>query len=474
MPTGMITATRTGHSGDPDTAGWGRMWISSADSVSYLSLWLALLFGLSANQVLGPMGAVGTPAIVVALGATMLWLAGHLVPGQGMPQGIQPMRVAILLYSWYVLSTMALAFTRPLTDLEQTGTIREAIWLVSLVGVSLLVMDGVKTLDRLRTLMWRITVGAGFMAGTGILESLTGSRFLIRLPGLTFNQAASQISTRSNFNRPYATALHPIELGVVLGALFPLALHFALTSEGRRRRVAITFSGLIGLGIPLAISRSGIVAFTAAIVVMALGWSWRRRLEALVVGCAVLPALWLGIPGLVGTFRNLFTSFDTDSSVQQRIERVPKILDVIRDHPLFGLGAGTYSVDDYFLVDNEFWVTTMEIGIIGICLTFAVVSLAALMAATSRHHPAATDESLSLGYAIAAGIIGLTVSMFTFDAFFYHILRGLLFILFGASAALWRLTRSSPTHLGRAPSSELGAAGESRPVGARAPGRNQG
>ncbi len=63
------------------------------------------------------------------------------------------------------------------------------------------------------------------------------------------------------------------------------------------------------------------------------------------------------------------------------------------------------------------------------------------MAITSRHHPLATPRTAHLGYAIAAGILGLTVSLFTFDALFYSVFRSTLFLLLGMAGALWRLTR---------------------------------
>lgn len=414
------------------------------DVTWYLTGWLVLLFAIPANQVLGPLGAIGSPALVVAGGAAMLWVAGRAAPTA--PRiGVQPVRIVLFVYMWYLLATVAFAQTRPLTPLEQSSSVREAVTMVCLSGVALLVMDGVRSLERLETLLRRLAWATGFLAAFGILQSVLGQRLIPRVPGLRLNQVTAEIATRSVFNRPYGTALHPIEFGVVVAALLPLVLCFALESQPgtRRRQTLVAASVVTALAIPLSISRSAIVAVAGSMAVIWLGWSGRRRTQAAVIGVAALPVLWLTIPGLLGTFRSLFTSFDSDPSVLNRLDRVPRILGLIREYPVFGRGAGTYSVESYFLVDNEFWVSTIETGIVGICLLGILLLTAAIAATSSRHHALATPSTAHLGWAIAAGITGIAVSIWTFDAFFFHILRGTLFLLIGAAGALWRLTRVS-------------------------------
>ncbi len=412
------------------------------DATGYLTAWLVLLFVIPANQVVGPLGAIGTPALILAGGALVLWLAGRAMPSAP-PIGIHPLRIALFVYVWYLLATVAFANTRPLTPLEQSSSSREVIIVLFMAGISLAVMDNVPTLQRLETLLRRLAWSTGFLALIGVAQSMLGRRLILRVPGLRINQFTGEIATRSIFNRPFGTALHPIEFGVIVGALLPLALYFALESEPRtrRRHLLVASVALIALAVPLSISRSAILAVLGSMAVIMLGWSPRRRAQGLVLGIMALPVLWLTIPGLLGTFRGLFTSFDTDPSVVNRLDRVPRILALIREYPVFGRGAGTFSVESYFLVDNEFWVTTIEIGIVGICLLGALLLLACVAATTSRHHPGATPSTAHMGFAIAAGIAGFAVSLWTFDAFFFNILRGTLFLLIGAAGALWRLTR---------------------------------
>lgn len=414
------------------------------DATGYLTLWLVLLFGIPASQVIGPLGAIGTPALLVAAGTAAFWVTGLVAPTLlPLARGTQPLRLAVLGWLWYQLATIVLAHTRSLTPLEQSASVREAFVLLCMGGIALFVMDGMPSLERLTTLLRRVVWGTGFMAVVGLLQFVTGSKIVFGLPGLSTDRMRQGLAERSLFGRPYGTSMHPIEFSVVLGALFPLALYFALESErgSTRHRVAVAASLVIGLGIPLSISRSGLLVVIASMAVVMLGWSWRRRAQAGLVGVMAIPVLWIMVPGLVGTIRDMFSGLENDPSVQARLDDIPLIMELLRQRPWFGLGAGTFSVDDYFLVDNQFWVSTMETGIVGITLTFGLLLLGVLMALTSRHHRLATASSTHLGYVLAAGIVGLAVSMFTFDAFFYHVVHGSLFLLLGASGALWRLTR---------------------------------
>jgi len=155
------------------------------------------------------------------------------------------------------------------------------------------------------------------------------------------------------------------------------------------------------------------------------------------------------IPGVVGTFIGMFSDADDDVSIQARLLRVPRIMALIRERPVTGLGLGTWSTEDYFLVDNEVWVTTLETGIVGMLLTALILVVALTMALTVRFIPGVDDATGQLSQAVAASTAGLAVSLLTFDAFHYRILTGTLFLLLGIAGALWRIHRGTEHVLGR-------------------------
>ena len=422
---------------------------TSIDITAYLSLWLLLLYAVSARQVFGPLGAIGQPALAVSLSAFLIWLAGWLLPDSGLSRAPHPLRPALLLYLGYQVASYAVAMARPLTELESSGATRALVMAVAMAGVGLAVADGCSTNARLTTLLRRVVLAGTLLSLVGILQFFFGSAFQFRLPGLQWQgDVAAGVGGRSIFNRPYGNALHPIEFSVVTAALLPLAIHFAFYAPTiSRRRNYATCAALIGLAMPLAISRSGIVSIVAAMGVMALAWNWRRRIYGLGIAAVVVPLMWLTIPGLVGTLRSLFRNTDDDPSIQARIDRVPRIMEHIREYPVFGRGNGTWSVDDYFLIDNELWVTTIEMGIVGIVATFTIILLGAFVALSIRLLPNVDEATGHLGTTIAASIAGLGTSLLTFDAFHYRILTGTLFLLLGAAGALWRLNTFKPEAL---------------------------
>lgn len=415
------------------------------DVTTYVTVYMVLLFAITAYQRIGPLGAIGQPSVLVAAGIAALWLTSRLSPSIQGHHGVQPVRVALWVYTWYLAATLVAAQTRRLTSLEQSGSARELILIVAMVGLSLAIMDGVPTMDRLNTLLRRLTWAGSWLAAVGVGQFITGSSLTIRIPGLAFVKG-NFVGNRSSFNRPSGTAQHPIEFSVILSALLPLALHYAFESESgsRQQKFAIAGVTLIALGIPLSISRTGIISVLVALAVVSLGWTWRRRLQAGLVALASIPVLWVTIPGLVGTFRGMFTSTDSDPSIQARIDRIPRVMELIREYPLFGRGVGTFSPEDYLLLDNDIFVTTIEIGIVGLVLTLATFVFVMVVSTSTRHHERATPASSHLGYALAAGIAAIVISFATFDAMFFTQLRGVLFILIGAVGALWRLTREGP------------------------------
>jgi len=414
------------------------------DVTAYLTLWLILLYGLSARQVVPGFGAIGSPAMLLVLPASLIWVSGWLLPDSGLLRGRNPMRAALLVYFGYQLLSFAVAFSRPLTQLETTGAMRALLTATAMTGVGLLVTDGIPTVSRLTTLLRRVVYAVTFVSVFGIAQFFTRQTFQFLTPGLVWNSPPVGLAMRGEFARPAATTLHSIELSVITAALLPLAIHFALYGRtAHQRRNAACAGGLIALAVPLSVSRSGVVSLAVALLVLFAGWRGRRLLNGVLSVVIAVPVLWATIPGIVGTFIGLFTGTDDDLSIQARINRVPRIMAMIRERPWLGLGNGTWNLEDYFLIDNEVYVTTLDMGIVGMALTTLFLGGAVVLALAVRGLPGVDEPTRHLSLAIGASISGLSISLLTFDAFHYRILTGTLFLLIGAAGALWQMHRGS-------------------------------
>jgi O-antigen ligase len=414
------------------------------DIASFLTLWVVLLYGIPATQVVPGVGAMGSPAMLVALSTIFLWVAGWVLPETGVAQGRQPMRALLVVYLAFMTLSFAVGMSRPVSELEMTGAMRSLLTWIAMVGIALLVADGIHAQERLDVLLRRVVVAGALLSLLGIAQFLTGRPLQFAVPGLTWSAEAMGVGSRSIFNRPGGTTMHPIEFSVVTASLLPLAIHYALYgSNQRNRRNMSTAAITIAFAMPLAISRSGIVSVIVGLAVLAAGWSWRRRLNGALVAIAAVPILWAVVPGLVGTFASLFGDSEYDPSVQARIERWPLVLAAVRQRPLLGLGSGTWSVEEYFLLDNQLWATMLETGLIGLALVGLLFLGGTMTAIVTARMPGLDARRAHLGQALAASIAAFSVSILTFDAFFYRILTGTLFLLLGAAGALWRMNTVS-------------------------------
>jgi O-antigen ligase len=309
-------------------------------------------------------------------------------------------------------------------------------------GIALVTMDGLRTRDEIARLVDRMMLCAMFMVGVGLVQfffSFDLTRY-VRPPGLQLHvpgdEADIAVNVRSIFNRPHGTTLHAIEFGVVSAALAPLAYWVA-----RRHRTWLTSVPVaaLGFGAMVSLSRSAVLAAAVAAVVVLSGTSWRQRATILVFTCVFVVFAGLMVDGLVGTLRSLFTTADSDPSVQARINRIPRVVQLISEHPWFGRGLGTFTIDDDFLLDNEIQKTVIESGFVGVAVLVVFIGFVAVIAARSR---VGTDSDRLLGTALMATILGLFISSYTFDAFFYRILTGVMYLSIGIVGALYRITKT--------------------------------
>ena len=418
-------------------------------STALLATWPFFLFGISANQVFSPLGSIGQPALILGLIAAFYWFISLSTPWFVADHSQKPGRTALIVYGWFSLLSYAVASTRSLTDLEAAGSTRRLIYTLGLVGLAVVVSDCTRSIDRLTVLLRRTVWASLIMSTFGIFQFITGDFSQPLIPGLMWNFDAEAVRTRAVFFRPLGTTTHPIELSVVAASLLPLALHFSLYArKGGQRQISIASAIGLALCVPMSVSRSGILSLGVGMTIMFFGWSWRRRLRGALIGLVSIPALGLLVPGLIASLVDLFAWWDSDPSVQARVDRTPGIMRLYNERPWLGLGNGTWSVEEYFLIDNQVYVSLLETGLVGLTIMILLFVITFFSGFWVSHAPTATEESAHLGRALSAGIAAIGLSFFTFDAFHYRILTGVLFLFMGAATALLRLTQLPPYRLG--------------------------
>jgi O-antigen ligase len=412
------------------------------DAVSVLTLYLVLLMVLPSRLVFQALGADGTPALVVSFFILLLWATAR-IPERRSSFEFKPVRLVVLIYVLTNVASYAAAMTSALNPDQIRSADRALLVLAGAAGIALCASDGITTRERLETLMSRLVIVVSICAGVGVLQfvGLDLTRHLA-IPGLHATSPLGAGSIRSSFRRVAGTARHPLELATVLCMVLPIALHLAFRAREKQEKIVRWGCvALMGLAIPMSISRTAVVGLVVVAVMLIPTWEPARQRAAIAVAVVWTAGMWLVIPGLIGTLRNLFTSYASDPSVTARTQRYAKIGNILAHHVLLGRGLGTL-VGPQYLFDNQYIGTTLEVGILGLAATVMVMLVSIGLARGARRRLPDADGR-ELAQALAASTAVALVVFATFDAYFYPMIRGLLFLVLGCSGALWRMSRQN-------------------------------
>lgn len=427
----------------------------------FVVLYAVLLLLIPSQLIFRPLGAPGTPANLLGVCA-LIWWGAATVGGINPVRRFTPTRITVGLFSTAVLASYASGMLQgwyappdvrqetdefwtlvPPTVVETTeammtaadrGLLSCAAWM----GIVLLASEGLRSWRDLELVVeWMVWLGAG-VASIGILQFVTGlniAAFFV-VPGLSANAEFGAVAARSVLNRVSATAVHPIEYGVVLAGLLPLAMHVMIRRWGRP--LAMVPTVLIFVGCFMSVSRSAVLVVLVAVVVLLVGWPARWRINALLVMPVAVVGLRLVVPGLVGTLVSLFKNVFNDPSITGRTSDYGVVLGVMDDSPWFGRGLFTFVPRYYRIVDNQYLMFVVELGLVGL-LAVAVFLVAAFVQAQAAHHRAREAASRDVSLALSASVAGVLVSLLTFDALGFPMAAGLMMLLVGLAGASWRL-----------------------------------
>jgi O-Antigen ligase len=417
-----------------------------ADGATLASLFVLVLFMIPAKLVINGLPIMISPSDAVSFGIVLCWFCAQLTTTLGAAKGRNAVRTALFLYVVSVLVTYGYASAGYLPSDELGLADHALITMFGLTAVALVVCDGVRSPDRLDFLLKVVVVTGTIVASLGVLQFLVNidlTKYLV-LPGLHYSTDLGFVDSRNNLKRVASTTTHPIEFGVLCVMILPLSLHYALRSRGRSSWGWWLCGALIGTGLMFSVSRSAVLALVGAGVVLMSGWTWRRRGYALLIVVAFLGVMKVAVPGLLGTFYGLFANSSSDPSVTYRTNRYPLIIDEIAKHVWLGRGMGTWYFPKHFAFDNQYLMTLVSVGVIGLA-AFVGLSLAAAYAAIRAWLLMSDPDRRELCLALVACLAAPMLGSATFDLLAFTTATGLMFVLLGATGALLRLARGSAT-----------------------------
>jgi cell division protein FtsW (lipid II flippase) len=415
---------------------------SRSHAVRVLQLFALAALVFPSDTVFKPLGAEGNVAGLIGMSAFAMFVAATLLGLHNPLRHRHPVRVALCLFWLCTLASYVAMDRRILTPLQVASADRWIMRMAMITGVALVAAECLTSMRDVRRVVRALTWGGGFCGLVAALQywvSIDIVPFLRMLPGFTVNFDNPAIVARSGLSRVAGTSITAIELGVVAGMLLPLAIYLALYDTERIARKRWTPVVLIGLGIATSVSRSGVIAVTLAFGTLVALMPARQRLFALCAAPFGLTAIFMSAPGVIGTLTAFFKAGSSDTSVMARLYDYPEVERLVSQSPWLGQGGSTYMPENpWFILDNEYLKTAIELGFVGVAVVIAYFLIPFITALVARRR--SSDPELRLlcaalaGAALAAGVCSITFDSLSF-AMYSHVYA----LVIGLIGACWRL-----------------------------------
>ena len=420
--------------------------VHRADAASVVCFYIVILAVIPARLVFSGIPLAIRPCMLLGLGMGLLWFCAHHVHALGMAKGRRWVRTGLFVFATTQIATYGYATVQYLPSDELKAADRSIITIMSFVAVGLVVCDGIRTMDRLETVLRYVVGACAFVAVVGLLQFFVGFDLAkyAAVPGLRAVGSADFVLERAALRRPSGTAGHPIEFGVLCATAAPLAAHLAMRAREERRPSARWWFCLlvVAIGVVVSLSRSAMLGLLVAGIVLLPTWPSRRRWTALALAVVFFGVLRAAVPGLVGTVVSLFSGISNDPSIEGRTDDYVTTSSSIAKHFWWGRGFGTYLPSKYTAIDNQYLGTIVENGYVGLAalLLLFLSAIITLVAVRARSRDPAIR---TLAQTLLACVSVVAAATATFDLFAFSIITGLTFVLLGAAGALRRVTAPS-------------------------------
>lgn len=439
-----------------------------ADGATLVCAYLLALLVIPARLVLSFVPMTLPPALVVALVLGVLWLSAQMVDDLGMGKGRNALRTAVTIYLALHLATYAVATRRWLPTDELTVADSSMVRIVATISVAIFACDAIRTRQRLDRVLKLVLVCSALIAFVGLVQFGTGVDLAsyVNLPGLRAQENAySAMESRSIFRRPTGTTNHPIEYGLVCAMAVPLGAHYVFRArdDGTPALRWWLCLALVGLGALTALSRTALVGLVVSGVVLVATLPRRRKLSVVLLGGGFFIGASLVVPGLFGTIRGMFANIEDDPSVKARTADYESAAEQIDLNPLLGRGFGTFLPTKYTILDNQFLLTLIENGYLGM---FALIGMfLAACYATIRVRVVSRDEDLrGLASCLLAAVLVGGIGSVTFDLLSFGVATGMVFAMIGLSGAALRIASAEPGGDAQRPGQTAGDSPSSSPT----------
>jgi len=264
---------------------------------------------------------------------------------------------------------------------------------------------------------------------TGVFESLYGMfEFLSGHEHILYLKGISSV-TGTFINRNYFAGYLLMVIPLSMGLLFSRAALHAGRFKGWRHRLSsvdgktllIAFGVIVMiLGLIFSASRMGIVSLLLSFTLISILFKTPQRGKGfsktsfLILGLAVLWALWIGLDAVIGRF------FNVSEDLKWRWTTWKDTFEIVKDFPILGSGLGTFSqifpmYKSFHMrrfvshAENDFLQLASEVGLIGMGILVILFIFLFVRAVLGIRAMSVTEPGRYIGI---GGLVGILALMF--------------------------------------------------------------
>ena len=260
--------------------------------------------------------------------------------------------------------------------------------------------------SRVKTMTWVLVACLAVVAGMGVLQyygwDITGTGML-----WANDKGVWQIRGIGIFDNP-----NDLAYSVVMVMPFALGLLFRSKSVSHRI-LSLVFLGVVAYAIWLTRSRGGLLCLVFSIVLWLYFWIEKKSFRRIVAA--------VGIIVVIATAVSLAGGYRQDESSMERLEAWAAGMDMLKTHPLIGVGKNQFIEHHYRDSHSSFIRSSAELGLIGLYAWLGMVYCSVISVRWIMRKGAPPEwKGYATGYAVYIPIY-LTASVFstrTYDMVF--------------------------------------------------------
>jgi polysaccharide biosynthesis protein PslJ len=365
------------------------------------------------------------------------WLIGFLAGQSHLSAGGQA--YPLILFTGVLFATQILNFDELNAGSSEPQALKSLSYFLSFVIVFLLVTSTLDSVSAIERLVRALVVGGVIIAAAALYDSRFTYNVFEHLhqwiPVLEY-QPREVDAARGGRLRVYASAQHPIALGVVLLMMVPLAVYLAgRAATVRRSRLWGAAAIVCAAGALATVSRTTVVMIITMVLVALLlrGRSVVRFAPLLLLLPVVVHFLTPGALG--GLYKSIFPEEGLVTSLagrageggSGRLADLDPGLEIWSESPLVGVGIGEQTIpsdagpgvpdasETVLIFDDQYLNTVVATGLLGfVAVVWFVWGSVVKLARAARRR---TGQASDLIAACCASAAGFGASMALFDAF---------------------------------------------------------